>query len=433
MPWSYALLLISLFTRSEAPLADPVLIFDVSVIPMDVDTVMTHVDVLVERGRISRMSPHADPPQTSGRAIDGRGKFLVPGLSDMHVHLSTSAELPQFVAHGVLTVRDLNGSPETLAWRDSVRSGQLVGPRLFVSGPMLAGGAIPWRNKVTPNSAAEARAAVLAQKSAGYDQIKLYDGLSLEAFDAAIAAAKESGLLSSGHIPAAAGFDHVLSSGMDGLEHLDKTVFATVGHNLDTLTIDGIAQRVTASRMWVTPTIASMMELSLIGSGRFDSLMARPQNRTAPEVVRRFWSDVSARMKGSQTIPGAARYNPWTVFQMRLAKALNAAGVPLLVGTDLPNALLSAGAGVREELDALVASGLTRFDALRAATIRPAQFEGQLNDWGSIAVGKRANLVVLSGNPLIDFDVLEEPIGVILEGRWIDQDELSRMRGAIRK
>src|SRR5206468_1781216 len=143
-----------------------------------------------------------------------------------------------------LTVRDLNGSPQTLAWRDSIARGEMFGPRLFVSGPMIAGSGIPWSNKVVPATTTEADSIVIAQKRAGYDQLKIYDGLSVEIFNEVMAAAKRTGMKSSGHVPEAVGFDGVLASGMNGLEHLDKTVFATMRHNLDTLLVPSVVDRI---------------------------------------------------------------------------------------------------------------------------------------------------------------------------------------------
>ena len=349
----------------------------------------------------------------------------------MHVHLSTPDEFPMYVGNGVLTVRDLNGSPETLAWRDSVARGVMFGPRLFVSGPMIAGGDIPWRNKVMPTTAAEAESVVLAQKAAGYDLIKIYDGISKPVFDATIATAKRVGMLSTGHIPASVGFDGVLASGMNGLEHLDKTVFAANGHELDTLKIPSIVQRIKTAGVWVTPTLESMIQLSLIGSGGYDSLLARPEARNAPASLRDFWTSVTVRIKGTRPRLTDAPCNPWCAYQLRLAGALAAAGVPLLAGTDLPNAVLVPGFSLHRELHVLVDAGLTRYQALEAATSAPARFFGQSADWGTVAVGQRADLVLANGNPLDDLSVLSEPAGVVMRGRWFDAGELARMRRGV--
>jgi hypothetical protein len=297
---------------------------------------------------------------------------------------------------------------------------------------MIAGGDIPWHNKVVPGTAAEAEAAVVAQHDAGYDQIKIYDGLSREVFDAAMATARRLNMLSSGHIPEAVGFDSVLASGMTGLEHLDKTVQATVGHDLDTLKIPSIVERIRRSGMWVTPTLESMVQLSLISTGRYDSLMNRPEALAAPAGLREFWTSVTSRIKGNRPVQTGVRYSRWTDYQLRLAGALARAGVPLLAGTDLPNAVLVPGYSLTRELEILVEAGLTPYQALEAATIAPARFMRRRDDWGSIAPGQRANLVLLVTNPLDGFATLRQPAGIVVRGRWMDGATLSRFRSGYR-
>lgn len=431
--WLDLLLSAALSLPAIPPVADTLAIRDVSVLPMSSPEVLPHQNVLIAGGRILAVGPVARVLIPRGATVvDGRGKFLIPGLADMHVHLSGTEELPGYLGYGVLTVRDLNGSPETLGWRRAVEAESLPGPRLIVSGPMIAGGDIPWHNKVVPANAAEAEAAVEAQHDAGYDQIKIYDGLSREVFDAAMSTARRLHMLSSGHIPEAVGFDSVLASGMTGLEHLDKTVQATVGHDLDTLKIPSIVERIRHSGMWVTPTLESMVQLSLISTGRYDSLMNRPEALAAPAALREFWTSVTSRIKGNRPVQTGVRYNRWTDYQLRLAVALARAGVPLLAGTDLPNAVLVPGYSLTRELETLVEAGLTPYQALEAATIAPARFMRQRDDWGSIAPGQRANLVLLDANPLEGFTTLRQPAGIVLRGRWMDGVTLSRFRSGYR-
>jgi amidohydrolase family protein len=429
---TWMMMLAALWPAATAPqLPDTLVISDVSVLSMDGGPPLDHRTIIIANGRIIAVGAAGQVPiPRAARTIDGRGKWILPGLADMHVHLSTSEEFPLYVGNGVLTVRDLNGSPKTLAWRDSTAAGTLLGPRLFVSGPMIAGGNIPWSNKVTPTTAADADAVVVAQKRAGYDQIKIYDGLSKEVFAAAIGASKRVGMLSSGHIPQDVGFDGVLASGMNGLEHLDKSVAATVGHNLDTLQIPSIVQRIKQSAMWVTPTLESMVQLAKVSTGGYDSLMNRPEALSAPADLRDFWTTVTIRLKANRPpIPGS-RYNPYVDYQFRLAEGLAKAGVPMLAGTDLPNVVLVPGYSLQDELDAMVEAGLTRYQVLEAATSAPARFFGQAADWGRVAVGQRANLVVVDKNPLDDLRTLRTPAGVVLQGRWLDGATLRTLRKA---
>lgn len=421
-----ALALVGVSVPPPAP--DTLVIRDVSVLPMTSAVILPHRTVMITGGRIASVSPADSAPLPQGATVvDGRGRYLIPGLADMHVHLSGTEELPMYLQKGVLTVRDLNGSLEKLAWRRAIDADSLLGPRLIVSSPLLAGKEIPWLNKLTPTTRAEADSMVTALHAEGFDLIKIYDGLPREAFEGAMAAAKRLHMLSTGHIPADVGFAGVLASGMTGLEHLDKTVWATVDHSLDTMMIPVIADSIRRAGMWVTPTLESMIQLALIGSGRYDSLVDRPEARAAPADLRSFWNTVTARLKGNRKPGPGIRYNPWTDYQMRLAGALARAGVPLLAGTDLPNAVLVPGTSLLGELDALVEAGLTRYQALEAATSAPARFMRQERDWGTIAAGQRANLVLLDANPLQGFATLRSPVGIVRAGRWYDAAALARL------
>jgi Amidohydrolase family len=425
------LLLASIAAPSGAQ-RDTLVITDVTVLPMTGPQTIDHQTVTIAAGRIVAIRSAGEGlVPVRALVINGRGKYLLPGLVDMHVHLSTPEEFPMFVGNGVLAVRDLNGSPETLSWRDSVADGKMFGPRLFVSGPIIAGAEVPWRNKVTPTTATEAKAVVLAQHAAGYDLIKIYDGLTKPVFAAAITTARQLGMLSTGHIPQAVGFDGVLASGMTGLEHLDKTVFAVMDHHLDTLKIPGIVARIKASGMWVTPTLESMIQLSLVGSGGYDSLVTRPEAQDAPKPLRDFWTSVTVRMKADRPRDLGAACNKWCEYQLRLAGSLAATGVPLLAGTDLPNAVLVPGYSLHGELRALVQAGLSPYQALEAATSAPARFFDQSSDWGTIAPGHRADLLLVDHNPLEDLTVLARPAGVVMRGHWYGAEELARFRRGV--
>ncbi len=176
-------------------------------------------------------------PPAGARVIDGRGKFLIPGLIDVHVHLMEEGDLHRFLAYGVTTVRNLTGSPQVLEWRRAVEAGKRAGPRIVTSGPLFAGPAIPWREKVVPAEPAAARAEVRRQKDAGYDLIKIYDGLAPDVYAAIVDEAAKLGMPVTGHIPEQVHLARVLAA-RQSLEHTDKLVFDVWGHSFDTTRID---------------------------------------------------------------------------------------------------------------------------------------------------------------------------------------------------
>ena len=416
--------------QSRADQGTPVVAFvDVAVIPMTDAGVRPHQTVVIQDGVIAAVGEVSSvTPPAGAVVIDGRGRFLMPGLVDAHVHLMEEADLQQFLFYGVTTVRNLLGSPETLAWKRAIAARTLVGPRIVTSGPAFAGAEVPWRNKVVPTDADAARAEVRRQHDAGYDLIKIYDGISPSLYAAIASEAARLGMRMTGHIPADVHLAGVLAAKQD-LEHTDKLVFDVWGHALDAARIDSIASMVRSAGVFVTPTIASMQQLARIGSGDFDALVARPEARRVGAETLAHWCGVSSRLRGNRRPGPGVRYNPWTDFQMDVVAGLQRAGVPLLAGTDYPNATLAAGSALLEEIRALADAGLTPFEALAAATTTAAKAIGDSSS-GVISRGARADMVLLNANPLVDLQALEVNEGVMVAGRWFSRSELDRLAPA---
>jgi hypothetical protein len=413
--------------RSYAPDPPRVIAFvGVAVISMVDSAVRTDQTVVVDRGVIvAAGSRKTVSPPPGARVIDGRGKFLIPGLVDAHVHLMQQADLGQFLAFGVTSVRNLTGSPQVLAWRRAVAAGTLPGPRVITSGPLFAGAGIPWREKVVPADAAQARAEVKRQRDAGYDLIKIYDGLTPEVYAAILEEAARYRMRVTGHIPEQVHLASVLRARQD-LEHTDKLVFDIWGHDFDRGRIDSVARAIRAAGVYVTPTVASMEQIARIGAGGFDSLLARPAAIRVGPATLEFWCDVSRRLRGHRRGASAGRFDPWTDFQLAVVAGERRAGVPLVAGSDYPNATLAAGSGLLEELSALADAGLTPFEALAAATTTAGRVVGDSTS-GVIAPGARADLVLLAANPLADLRALDRNEGVMAAGRWFSPVELDRL------
>ncbi|MGC2035373.1 MAG: amidohydrolase family protein, partial [Thermoplasmata archaeon] len=192
-----------------------------TVVPMDRERLLEDQIVLVRGDRIVRVGDRGSiRTRSADRIVQGRGRYLLPGLVDMHVHAWTPAELVQYVAYGVTSVRNMWGSTLQLAWRDKVLSGTMLGPTIFATGPVMDGDPPVWTGAKVVRNAPEARRAVQGQKGKGYDAIKVYDRLSPDAYAAILSAAAEEGLPVVGHVPDAVGLDQVLHLGQDSIEHL---------------------------------------------------------------------------------------------------------------------------------------------------------------------------------------------------------------------
>ena len=408
-----------------APPAASTAFVDVTIISMTDSFAREHQTVVVQGETIAAVGDRTAIRVPAGaKVVDGGGRFLLPGLTDAHVHLMEEADLDQFLVWGVTTVRNLTGSPEVLAWRQAVAAGRRPGPRIVTSGPLMAGPNIPWREKVVPADAASARAEVRRQRDAGYDLIKVYDGLSPQVYAAIADEAARVGLPVTGHIPEQVHLATVLRA-RQNLEHTDKLVFDVWGHTFDQARIDSVATAIRRAGVFVTPTIASMEQLARIGGGGFDSLLARFEASRAGVKTVGFWCAVSSRMRGHRPAPKNGGFDPWTEFQLRVIAGERRAGVPLVAGSDYPNAVLAAGSGLIEELRALTDAGLSPLEALRAATITAARAVGDSAS-GYIAPGGRADLVLLSANPLAARRAVNRTDGVRAAGRWFTAAALAR-------
>ena len=398
----------------------------VTLLDMVRDAPLLDQTVLVEDGRITAVGPsRAIAVPSDARRIDGRGRFLLPGLVDMHVHLQDSSDLRLFLANGVTTIRDLNGSPALLAWRRLQLHDSLVAPALIVSGPLFASPDVRWKNKVVPRTPAEARTMVIAERDAGYDLIKVYDGLTRDAYDTLIATAGQVGMPVTGHIPEDVGLAGVLSA-RQSIEHADKIVFAAWGHHLDQTRLVPIADSIKRSGVWFTATLASLEQLDLVAHGRYDSLMRQPGVSRASRDAREWWS-VVGRLSREGGSPTDGRFTAWTNFERHLVRALFERGVPMLAGTDTPNAVMVPGYSLMVELEALQDDSIPPYAILRMATRNAGVWANHVPPFGTVTIGSRADLLLLAADPSGDVRNLRRRVGVMVRGGWFTERELQAM------
>ena len=234
-----------------------------TVVPMDREGALTDQIVVVRGDRIVLVAPAASIDTTGATVVDVKGKWLTPGLADMHVHTWSDHDFAMYLLNGVTTVRDMFGSPKHLEWRSAIQSGKLDGPTLFTAGPIVDGDPPTWPGSTVVTTADAAREAVRAQKKAGYDFIKVYNGLSAEAYDAIASEAKAQGIPFAGHVPKAIGIEKAIVSGQRSIEHLDGYIPFRSEPHVDAQIVAATAK----SGVWNCPTLVVMDRI-----GRFDSV-----------------------------------------------------------------------------------------------------------------------------------------------------------------
>ena len=382
----------------------------VTVIDVENGRALADRTVVAEGPRIAAVAPAARARVPRGaRIVDGRGRFLIPGLWDMHVHmfgvLPPSAEdpaartyfLPAFLAHGITGVRSMF---DDLGAIRRLREAE-PGFEVLSSGPVLDGDPPYFQGFIGCKTPEQARAAVQRVKREGGDFLKVYSLLSREAYFAIVDEAAKQGLRIAGHLPNSVTAAEASDAGQRSFEHLmgvpnDPALFA----------------RFVRNGTWQTPTLVALRAPAFAGDPAFEN---DPRVAGLPEAIRQYWKMQMAEMQhwGKDAADRRARFGE----QFRTVAAMRRAGVKILAGSDTPNPYVFPGVSLHEELSLLVEAGLTPAEALRAATLRPAEFLGRLDRAGSIAPGKNADMVLLDGNPLADIANTRRIAAVILKGR----------------
>lgn len=423
-------------------------IVDVTVISMaQAGARAPHQTVLVEDGRIAWVGPaKAARVPARARRIDGRNRFLIPALADMHVHIedqrvfgrllgdkapagepSAADVLAPYVANGVLLVFNLSASPDALRQKQAVAAGCILGPRMVLA-PMIDGAAPskPFLADAAPDPQT-GRRLVREAKAAGYDAVKTYSRLSAETFTAIVDEARLLNLPVVGHLPLR-GQDRIgdwLQPGFGLVAHTEEFAYQTKTPAFER--IDEYAALAKARGVAVATTIALNERIVAQTRGALDP-NALPEARYIHPLTRSSWRHANPY----STTPQQAEARATTArFSDQLVRALDAAGVPLLAGTDALVPGMAPGFGLHDELERLVAIGLTPESALRAATTAPARYLGLLSDRGTVETGKAADLLLLDGDPLANIANTRRIAAVIVGGRAYGRQALDQRMSAV--
>jgi imidazolonepropionase-like amidohydrolase len=389
-----------------------------TVVPMDREGVLADHTVVVRGDKIAIVAKASSLDTQAATVVDVKGKWLVPGLADMHVHTWMHRDFAMYLLNGVTTIRDMFGSPQHLTWRTEIAAGKLLAPTLFTAGPIVDGRPPVWPGSTIVTTPDEARKAVREQKQAGYDFIKVYNGIPSEAYEALVAEAAAQKIAFAGHVPNAVGLEKVLASGQTTIEHLDGYLPFRGPARIDPAVVAATAK----SRTWNCPTLVVTERM-----GRLDNLASLDNTAGLQYVapaIRNQWDprhDFRLQSWTPQMFEAARARN---VTAGKLVVDLHAAGAKLVLGTDTGNPFVVPGFAVHDELALLVAAGLTPWQALHVATTAPAEVVGQPRTFGAIVPGARADLIVVDRDPLANIGALAQPSLVVVRGKQHARAEL---------
>lgn len=432
-------------SHEEAPKA--VAFVHAAVVPMDRERVLDDQTVVVDDGRITAIGPASDVKVPTGAVrIEARGRYLLPALSDMHVHvegeswealLSPEAKaaskvvpfedfLFPYVANGVTTVQVLSGTHELLAVRGQIAEGGMLAPRLILA-RMIDGPDKAWPPPLSTwvSTAEEARKATLKAKADGYDKMKVYSFLTKDSYDAVMATAKEQHMDVVGHIPYSLSVEYVVDAGQKMIAHTEEVAKHAHG-DYSTERMSYFAGRIADGGVWLTPTLVTTRRI-LDEFSDPDGLFAGPEAAYSQHPMQKeIWSFIANMYKKIPPEHQGKLRDDFEKFQRPFTKVFHDKGGQLMTGTDSLMPRLVGGFAVHQELHELVDVGLTPYQALRTSTTIPYEYLGESDQAGTIAVGKRTDLLLVDANPLEDISAAARISGVMMRGRWIGKQDIDR-------
>lgn len=413
--------LVSFLTTISSFAQESTIAFEnVHVIPMDSERVLSNHTVIVRGDRIIEVGPSAKVSVPTGATrVDGRGKYLIPGLAEMHGHVPppnapaelTSQTLFLYLANGITTVRGMLGAEGQLRLKERANSGELLSPTLYLAGPSFNGNSV--------SSPEQAAAMVKRQVEEGWDLLKIHPGITLAEYDAMAKAAHESGIRFGGHVPAEVGIRHAIEMGQETFDHVDgyaEALNATAGPvndgqlaELVKLTRDSGAQIVPTMALWEV----------LYGGISISTLENYPELVYVPLTQVQQWS---ARVNNPAANPQSSSI--LLKNRIRILGALHKGGVRILMGTDAPQLFSVPGFSLHREFPYMLEAGMTPYEILQSGTTHVGDYFSNKDTFGNVALNHRADLVLLDDNPLEDIAHLQRIAGVMARGRWVPRSEL---------
>lgn len=379
--------------------------------------------------------------------IDGSGKFLLPGLAEMHAHIPVpeagdtslvKETLFLYLSNGITTIRGMLGDPFHLYLREAVKTGHMLGPRIYTSGPSINGNSAP--------DIATATRMVREHHEAGYDFLKLHPGIKRPVFDALTAEARSLGMPYAGHVSTFVGIRHALARQYASVDHLDGYLEGLVPPELDPQSngffginfveeadpalIPELARMTREQDVWVVPTQCLMERWTLIEDPR--KTLQQAEMKYMPPETRMSWATrKNAFLRAIEN--DAEQVARFIQLRRAIIQGLREAGVDFLLGSDAPQIFNVPGFSIQHEMQSMVAAGMSPGEVLASGTRNPARYFQAEGDFGSLQIGSSADLLLLAANPLEDIRHMQAVEGVMVRGTWLPQAEIEARLGQIAK
>lgn len=450
-PWRVGQLLTLLvallvFRLPAFALEPPLVLNNVNLVDLRAGRIVPGQSVVIEGGSITRVTPAKGFKGLDNALVhDLDGRYLMPGLWDMHSHPESRDDLDLMLVNGVLGTRIMYGQPGHLAMRAEIELGQRPGPRLLIAGPIIEApppeelAVVIDRGKRYVFTPEEARAEARRQKAAGFDYLKVYNSLPLPTYDALVEEGERLGLEVIGHVPVEVGIAHALKKGQRSIEHLRGSIQVLVDpdspaqpgldlrsrtlawNHIDESRVAALVRRTARSGAYHCPTLIARLFFS--PTADVEAYLSRPEARFITPRFRNMLENRNRNFLSNFTEEDFEAGARGFAKQDRLMVALHDGGVPLLAGSDQR----PWGFSLHSELELMVEAGLSPIEVLRAAVINPVTFAGLQDRMGFVGEGAIADLIVLRADPLQQIENTKTIQAVISRGDWLGRAELDRI------
>jgi hypothetical protein len=418
------------------------LISNANIVNVRSGEILKNHQVVVDSGKIKSVSETLENPEAYQNKIDASGKYLMPGLAEMHAHIPqppTSQERVEdvlflYLSNGITTIRGMLGHPSHLELREQALDGELTSPRIFTSSPSLNGNSV-----TTPEEAAEK---VAAYEKEGYDFLKIHPGIQLEVFDQLVQTADSVGIPFAGHVPVDVGIHRALESQYASIDHVDGFLEGLVpesenvdptengffGYNFtalaDTAKIDELVRLAAENKVWIVPT--QSLFTKWFAPTDADEMLSLPEMKYMPPVTLEDWKRRKQESTGEDSGFDEEQWQKFDAIRKQLIKSLSEDGHGMLLGSDAPQLFNVPGFSIHKEMQDMKDAEMSNLEIIRSGTINPAIFFDMEDTFGEVKEGLDADLILLEENPLKNLEALKRLAGVMRQGQWIPKAEIDQ-------
>lgn len=417
-----------------------ILIANTDVIDVRTGNILKQRQVVIDSGKIKRIVKVIENSDSYNTIIDGTGKYLMPGLAEMHAHIpQPSTRNPEIVdetlflylSNGITTIRGMLGGPSHLELRKKAKNNEILSPRIYTSSPSLNGNSI--------RTEEEAIAKVTQYQKDGYDFLKIHPGIQLNVFNAAVRTAKEVGIPFAGHVPVDVGVRHAMESGYASIDHVDGFLEGLVPQSAnvnpsdngffgyaftplaDVSYIDELVDMAKKHKVWIVST-QSLYE-RWFAPVSAEELLTQPEMKYMAKSTLENWKIRKEQYTNAEDF-SVEQWEKFNEIRRQLMKKLQDGGHGMLLGSDAPQLFNVPGFSIHHEIDGMLSAGLTPLEIIKSGTINPAIYFGREGEFGEVKENQSADLILLNANPLKDIKALKAISGVMVRGQWLSKENI---------